>query len=101
MEIRKEEKNIVTERKKYSEQRLSQLKDEFTECKEIKEFQNLAVFAAGSYARYEASEFSDIDLFFLITTNPQQASIDVEELALFEQKILLMHQPCIQVENDY
>jgi hypothetical protein len=38
---------------------------------------------------------------FLITTNPQQASIDVEELALFEQKILLMHQPCIQVENDY
>lgn len=37
----------------------------------------------------------------LITTNPQPASIDAVELALFEQKILLMHQPCIPVENDY
>ncbi|MCK4580574.1 MAG: TIR domain-containing protein, partial [Dehalococcoidia bacterium] len=66
---------IHEERARYSRLRLEDLRSRLQLLSELKNFPNLAVFAAGSYARLEASKYSDIDLFFVAT----DARSDIEE----------------------
>lgn len=48
----------------------------------------LCIFAAGSYARLEASEHSDIDLFFLTNTDPEALKdINIPNIQLFSEII--------------
>lgn len=56
---------ISEQRAKYSRTRLKELRGRLEKLPELHEFPLLTVFGAGSYARLEASEFSDIDMFFL------------------------------------
>ncbi len=56
---------IFKERFYYSEVRMKELRTRLAILKELSEFPNLTVFGAGSYGRLEASEFSDLDVFFL------------------------------------
>jgi hypothetical protein len=44
---------------------MDELRNRFTNLKEFTSFPKLTVFVAGSYGRLEASEYSDLDLFFL------------------------------------
>lgn len=53
------------ERVNYSLERLSELTDAFDGLTATSKIPELTIFAAGSFARQEASPFSDIDLFFL------------------------------------
>jgi predicted nucleotidyltransferase len=46
--------------------RLAELRKRLEELQELTAFPTLTVFGAGSYARLEASQYSDIDMFFLI-----------------------------------
>lgn len=57
--------DIAQKRTKYSLDRLNELKQRLKGLDELKAIPNLTIFAAGSYARLEASEYSDIDMFFL------------------------------------
>lgn len=52
-------------REKYSLQKLNKLKNKLVSLSELKDLPTLTIFGAGSYARLEASEFSDIDLFLI------------------------------------
>lgn len=56
---------IFKQRSYYSEVRMKELRTRLATLKELSEFPNLTVFGAGSYGRLEASEFSDLDVFFL------------------------------------
>lgn len=59
---------IYQDRASYSRQRLAELRTRFSKLSEVTGFPNLTIFSAGSYARLEASEHSDLDLFFLCET---------------------------------
>ena len=65
MPIRGSYSDLFERRSEYSEKRLIELGNRLCEIAELDEFPKLTIFGAGSYARLEASKFSDIDLFFL------------------------------------
>lgn len=56
---------VYAERAKHSQERLTQLSARLDQLPEVSTFPDLTIFGAGSYARLEASQYSDIDLFFL------------------------------------
>lgn len=56
---------IRQERTAYSEKRLAELQRRVSEIPELGSIDDLSIFCAGSYARLEASDQSDIDLFFV------------------------------------
>ena len=62
------DKNIFYERGKYSSTRLDDLRASLKKVPTLVNYPELTIFAAGSYARLEASQYSDIDLFFLDTS---------------------------------
>ncbi len=51
----------------YSRERLQELQTKLEALSELRDFPGLTIFGAGSYARLEASEYSDIDLFLMST----------------------------------
>jgi hypothetical protein len=53
------------ERRRYSDTRLDELRRRLRGQIHLGKFPHLAIYAAGSYARGEASQYSDLDLFFL------------------------------------
>lgn len=57
--------SIYKERANYSETRLNELGNRIDKIPRISDYTNLTIFGAGSYARYEACQHSDIDMFFL------------------------------------
>jgi predicted nucleotidyltransferase len=61
--------DIANKRSEYSLIRLNELKEKLENLSELKDVPNLTIFAAGSYARLEASEYSDIDMFFLSSSD--------------------------------
>lgn len=48
----------------YSKNRLSELRNRLAKLRELDPLRGLTIFAAGSYGRHEASQYSDLDLFF-------------------------------------
>jgi predicted nucleotidyltransferase len=57
--------SIYRERADYSQNRLNELSNRIGKIPGISQNKNLTIFIAGSYARHEASKYSDLDLFFL------------------------------------
>lgn len=57
--------DILSEKSANSTARLDDLRKKISSLPEVSYFENLTIFATGSYARGEASTHSDIDLFFL------------------------------------
>lgn len=75
-------------RVEYSLTHLNQLKNGFANLPATSKIPELTIFAAGSYARQEASEFSDIDLFFLTSKKQQEIpELNTNSLRLFGQVI--------------
>ncbi len=58
---------LLQERENYSQLRVTALQKELANIPELTSFPDLVIFGAGSYGRLEASEHSDIDMFFLNT----------------------------------
>lgn len=66
----------LAEHKEFSRDKLADLRGKIEEISELKR-NNLCIFVTGSYGRLEASEHSDIDLFFLNTNcNKLTSNID-------------------------
>jgi predicted nucleotidyltransferase len=80
--------NVFEERANYSRSRLEEVSATIANLEELKAFDGLTVFSAGSFARYEASEYSDIDMFFLCM-NSREGQIEphTKELKLFGKMI--------------
>lgn len=66
---------VSKRRAKYSSERLKTLRERLLSLQELKKTPKLTIFGAGSYARLEASKYSDIDMFFLSTASLEE---DVE-----------------------
>jgi len=75
---------IYRDREVYSKARLNELANRIGTISGISDYTNLTIFGAGSFARHEASEHSDIDMFFLCKGVPDQLSEPhTRELHLF------------------
>jgi len=61
---------ISEKRADYSKMRLTELRKRLDALDELRALPQLTVFGAGSYGRHEASEYSDIDMFFLSKALP-------------------------------
>ena len=75
-------------RAQHSKQRLDQLRNQIAQLAVLQEFPSLTIYGVGSYARLEASEHSDLDLFFL--TSDELSDIDdprTKSLRLFGEII--------------
>lgn len=76
------------DREEYSSGRLDELRDAFSRLSASSKIPDLTIFAAGSYARLEASQFSDIDLFFLTSKKKEECNeLNTNSLRLFGQVI--------------
>ena len=94
---------IHEQRADYSRGRLVDLKEELGKLSELQSFPALTVFAAGSYARLEASEHSDIDLFF-VTMGGEIVERKTKELRLFGKIIEIadkLHYPKFSNDCQY
>lgn len=79
--------DLIAVRRKHSSRRLERLRNELASASAAQALSNLCIYATGSYARYEASEHSDIDLFFLHLDNEKISRLD--ELQLFAEIIAI------------
>jgi UTP:GlnB (protein PII) uridylyltransferase len=57
--------DLLTTRQAYSDMRLKELRRRISPISSLSNTDGLTIYAAGSYGRLEASEGSDLDLFFL------------------------------------
>ncbi|WP_159230577.1 nucleotidyltransferase domain-containing protein [Mycolicibacterium vanbaalenii] len=82
------EPEIFAQRATYSALRVEELRRRLSSRPETSALPGLTVFCAGSYARMEASEYSDIDLFF-VYGDPDGASSrsNIDEIRLFSAVI--------------
>ena len=79
---------LAEARAQHSQQRLDQLRSQIQKLEVLQDFPTLTVYGVGSYARLEASEHSDLDLFFL--TSDDLSEIDdprTKSLRLFGEII--------------
>jgi predicted nucleotidyltransferase len=80
--------SIFDVRARYSQARLEELRRRLANLHELSAFTTLTIFSAGSYARLEASKYSDIDLFFLSSgTKGDIAEPRTKSLRLFGKLI--------------
>jgi predicted nucleotidyltransferase len=86
--------NGAMERKKlYSETRIAELRNRLEGIGQLSALADLTIFGAGSYARLEASEHSDIDTFFVYTSSRSAISnVRTKELGLFGELIRVAEQ---------
>lgn len=70
-----------------SDEKLKKLRAAMSAADEVSGIKNLTVFAAGSYARGDAGEFSDIDLFFVANGDEGDKPARLKELRLFSKVI--------------
>lgn len=67
--------SVFDEKRANSEQKIKELRTRVKGIEVLSSFKHLAIYTTGSYARGEASRFSDIDLFF-VNTKPLSSVID-------------------------
>ncbi len=83
---------LAKQRAQHSQQRLDDLRCQIQTIPALPDFPSLTVYGVGSYARLEASEHSDLDLFFL--TSDDLSEIDdprTKSLRLFGEIINVAH----------
>jgi predicted nucleotidyltransferase len=80
--------SLYDSRAEYSLVRLSEIRKRLEKLPETNEFRDLTIFGAGSYGRLEASEFSDIDIFFFLSGDGTKVEEPhTKELRLFGKVI--------------
>jgi predicted nucleotidyltransferase len=80
--------SLLEQRRQFSQEQLRELGLRLNSLPEIHRLPKLCVYATGSYARNEASEHSDIDLFFIHEGSSKTSSVaHLDELSLFARVI--------------
>lgn len=75
---------LLNNRQSYSSARLSDLRSSLLKREHVANFEGLVIYTTGSYGRLEASQYSDIDLFFMMT----KARGELDELRVPEIRML-------------
>jgi hypothetical protein len=79
---------LLLTRSTYSSSKLESFGAQLSGAKHIESFHRLAIYAAGSYGRLEASKHSDIDLFFVVAKNRDSLTeVRVPEIRLLSEII--------------
>ena len=80
--------SLLEDRREYSKDRLDQLRRRIANIKELELFPKITIYCAGSYARLEASQYSDIDMFFLYSATPNELEEPKTSQIRFFSKII-------------
>ncbi len=62
---RKRRSELIHERKEWSERRIAEVCRAVSNLDEVTDNENLCIYVTGSFGRLEASQYSDLDLFFI------------------------------------
>lgn len=82
--------DLIANRYHYCQARLTELRNRIAQITVLSSFPNLTIFAAGSYARFEAAKYSDIDLFFVHNgTRADLRKTKMDQHRLFSQLITI------------
>jgi nucleotidyltransferase-like protein len=80
--------DILAERKEQSQARIAQLQQYITEIPVLQKLEGLCIYATGSYGRLEASEHSDIDLFFIHRGEKEKDAIPQIKKTLLDARLI-------------
>lgn len=85
---------IIGERQVYSRERLAELRTKIGSLEELKNCPNLCIYVTGSYARLEATRFSDLDLFLINKGSAGQTNsvTNIQEILLIGDVIRVARQ---------
>lgn len=78
-----EHKELFERRREYSKSRLTKLAETLKGQPQVTQLPGLAIYATGSYARNEASMYSDVDLFFVQAGSADPGVSNLDRLVLF------------------
>ena len=96
---------IVGRKAAHSKAKLDDLSQRLARCPEARAIPGLAIYATGSYARLEASEYSDLDLFFAVGAPDGAPTVTrIQERRLFGKLIEIaerMDFPPFSNEGEY
>lgn len=81
-------KNILKKRRRYSIGRVEELKEAIRNNSDVPNVPGLCMYLTGSYGRLEASEYSDLDLFFVIDGASDKNQISHVEKSLLDAGII-------------
>lgn len=79
--------NLLEQRNNFSNKKIQELKKHISELNDIERFKDsLCIYVTGSFARGEASEYSDIDIFFV---SSEYETKNLDEIVLKSELIKL------------
>ncbi len=100
-----EDSGLFRQRQDYSRARLQELSRRLRNTRQFKAVPNLCVYATGSYSRQEASQNSDIDLFFMHPGTSEVSPVSrLDEMRLFARVIEVgqqMNFPTFSNDGEY
>lgn len=83
---------VLKARSEYSKERIGQLKDKVREISELVLAPKLCIYVTGSYGRFEASQHSDLDLFFIYKGSEEEAGIPRVNKTLIDASLIKLCQ---------
>ena len=78
---------LIDERKRWSRGRLNAFREAVLALPEVNAHADLCIYVTGSFGRHEASEYSDLDLFFIRTDEPTHADMSRIQKTLMDALI--------------
>lgn len=88
--LHSQEEKQLEEKQKFSEEKLKEIKEKINLCDtfQSKEFKNLCVYTTGSFARLEATDKSDLDIFIIgENVDGQHHYGKIDEIKIFSELI--------------
>ena len=79
---------LLANRKRYSTERLGSIRDRIERIEELEALPSLCIYVTGSYGRLEASESSDLDIFFIHQGSSASDSIPRIHKTLLDAKLI-------------
>lgn len=76
--------NSIHERKEWSEAKLNPFREAVSALPDVNKHADLCIYVTGSYGRLEASEYSDLDLFFI-----KKCSSDQTEMSHIDKTLMV------------
>src|SRR6266852_2137580 len=78
----------LNQRRQYSAKRLSALSKRIARIPELRRFSRFSIYVTGSFVRLEASNRSDLDLFFILDDSVRKNGIDKLSKTLIDAALI-------------
>jgi predicted nucleotidyltransferase len=82
--------DIIEERKANCLSKIHEIKDRIGTLEAISNFSSLSIYVTGSYGRLEASEYSDLDIFFIHKGSENEQRVSNIEKTLLDAELIKM-----------